>query len=259
MSIAVAVLVITSSSSAFGQSPLPTADEVVAQMTLRNTERQSLLGQYTGMRRYIFENGGMGKHAEIVVRITGDSEGSKRFEVVREEGWQPANKHVLEQLLNSEEETSQSPENERVRLAPANYYFRFEGVDQIEGRPAFVLDASPKRPDKYLFAGRIWVDAEDYAVARIEGRPAKNPSFWARNVHFVQTYKKNGPLWFPARTESVSQALVFGKTDVSIDYFDYGPAASDVGNNQSVGAVTTGAESQRGSADLLPPAGRLAN
>jgi hypothetical protein len=29
---------------------------------------------------------------------------------------------------------------------------------------------------------------------RIEGQPAKTPSFWIKGVHFVHTYAKQGPL-----------------------------------------------------------------
>ena len=54
----------------------------------------------------------------------------------------------------------------------------------LEARPVYVIQVLPKREDKYLFEGRIWIDAEDFAVVRVEGKPAKNPSFWTRSVHF---------------------------------------------------------------------------
>ncbi len=38
----------------------------------------------------------------------------------------------------------------------------------------------PQTNNKLLFRGRIWVDAEDFAVVRIEAVPAKNPSFWTK-------------------------------------------------------------------------------
>ncbi len=65
-------------------------------------------------------------------------------------------------------------------------------TEPFDGRMAYVIEAIPKREDKSLFRGRIWVDTEDYALARVEGEPAKNPSFWTRKVHFVQQYYKAG-------------------------------------------------------------------
>jgi hypothetical protein len=58
---------------------------------------------------------------------------------------------------------------------------------------------------------------------RAEGSPAKNPSFWAKATHFVQLYQKSGPLWFPVSTQSITEARIFGTTDVHIEYFDYAP------------------------------------
>jgi hypothetical protein len=111
-------------------------------------------------------------------------------------------------------------------MVPQNYEFRLIGSEPLQGRPAYVIDVIPKRSDKYLFRGRIWVDAADFALARAEGEPAKNPSFWTRSVHFVQQYRKSGPFWFPAETTSVTEAHIFGTTDVSIRYFDYSPLSN---------------------------------
>jgi hypothetical protein len=98
------------------------------------------------------------------------------------------------------------------------------------------LEISPKRKEKYLFRGRIWVDAEDYALVRAEGQPAKNPSFWTKSTHFVQVYQKSGPLWFPRSTQSVTDAHIFGTTDVNIEYFDYAPKTSHPSDNSVMSA-----------------------
>ena len=104
-----------------------------------------------------------------------------------------------------------------------NYEFSIIGTDLAAGRTAYVLEVRPKRSEKYLFEGRIWVDAEDYALVRAEGKPAKKPSFWTKSIHFVQIYQRCGPVWFPLSTQSVTEAHLFGTTDVSIEYFDYVP------------------------------------
>jgi hypothetical protein len=55
----------------------------------------------------------------------------------------------------------------------------------------------------------------------MEGEPAKNPSFWIKNVHFAHTYKKHGSYWLAASDNSVSEARIFGPTELRIEYFDY--------------------------------------
>ena len=83
----------------------------------------------------------------------------------------------------------------------------------------------PKTANKYLALGRIWVDAEDYAIVRVEGKPSKNPSFWFKSVHFVHDYDKNGDFWFPVSDHSVTDVRIFGATEMTIEYFDYTPNA----------------------------------
>ncbi len=202
------------------------ADEVMARAFARDSMRESMGGGYTGKREYVLENHHFNKRAEIQVRVLCDADGTKHFDVLSEDGWKSANKHVLRKMLESESETSLPGTRPKTRLVPANYEFRLIGSEYLQGRPAYLIEAIPQRTDKYSFRGRIWVDAEDFAVARVEGQPAKNPSFWTRSVHFVQQYHKSGAFWFPESTTSVTDARIFGATDVSIRYFDYSPLSN---------------------------------
>ena len=69
--------------------------------------------------------------------------------------------------------------------------------------------------------GRIWVHQEDFAIVRMEGSPAKNPSFWTRKVEFTRRYQKHGPFWLTASIESESEVLIAGKSSLKIEYSDY--------------------------------------
>jgi len=227
-----AVLLLFSLAPAVGTAaatpPLLDSDEIVSELLLHNAQRQLFLNGYEGMRLYALENERMHKHAEMLVRVTCNADGSKQFQVVAQEGWKAANKHVLIKMLASEEETSRPEERVKTQLNTQNYTFRGAGTEQLNGRLTYVLEVLPKRHEKYLFKGRIWVDADDFAVIRAEGEPAKRPSFWTRSIHFVQTYEKNGSYWFPTLTQSRTQAFIFGATDVSIQYFAYRPKTASI-------------------------------
>ena len=227
-----ALLLLPASVAAADESPsLPTAEEIVTRMGSRDLQRQVSIEGYAGMRRYVLDNQKLHKRAEMLVQVQGDPDGTKHFEVVSEEGWKAAHKHVLRKMLESESETSHPEARAKTRINPENYDFTIAGTEVIDGRTAYVLEVSPKRKEKYLFRGRIWVDAEDYALARAEGQPAKNPSFWTKSTRFVQIYQKNGPLWFPRSTQSVTEAHIFGTTDVNIEYFDYAPKTAHAPDN----------------------------
>jgi hypothetical protein len=205
---------------------LPTADEVVAKMMARDNERQAALYGYTASRRYVLENQRHQKRAEMLVRMTCLRDGSKQFETISETGWGGARKHVFPKLLEAETEASRPGLRERSRLIPENYVFEMVGTEYVDERPAYVVAIAPKTPNKYLMQARIWIDSGEFAIVRIEGKPAKNPSFWTKSVHFVHKYEKRGSFWFPVSDRSVTDVRIFGSTEVTIEYFDYAPNTS---------------------------------
>jgi hypothetical protein len=219
-----------------GQAPAATslgAGEVMTRVFEHDSQREALGGGYRGSREYVLYNHRMDKRAEMMVAVFCDADGTKHFQVVSEEGWKSANKHVLLKMLESESDTSRPTNRFKTRLVPDNYEFQKVGTELVKGRSAYVIEVNPKRSDAYLFRGRIWVDAEDFALVRAEGQPAKNPSFWTHSVHFVAQYHKSGPFWYPTETKSVTEARIFGTTDVSIRYFDYSPLSNSARGSAS--------------------------
>jgi hypothetical protein len=196
------------------------ADDVVAKMMQFDAQRQSELTGYTAIRRYVAVN--KKRRAEMLVRVSCDSAGAKQFSILSEEGSGSIRKHVFHKLLSEETEASRHGVRNSSRLTPANYDFQFVEQEVLETGPAYVLAVSPKTKNKYLVDGKIWVDANDYSIVRIEGRPARNPSFWVRSVHFVHTYQKVGQFWFAFSTNTTSEIRIFGNSELTIENSDYG-------------------------------------
>jgi hypothetical protein len=207
-------------------SQLPSASEVVAKMIEHDNERQAALHGYAAARRYVLQNSRHHKRAEMLVRVRCLDDGSKEFQTVSASGWSTARNHVFPKLLESESEASLPQFRDRSRITPDNYSFEMVGRDYINGRPAYVIAIAPKTPSKYLVQGRIWIDIDEYAIVRIEGEPAKSPSFWIKSVQFVHTYQKSGLFWFPVCDRSLTDARILGATEVTIEYFDYSPNAT---------------------------------
>ena len=227
------LLLLIPMAAAFADStqPLPTADEVVARMIARDSQRQSALYGYTGTRRYVLENKRLHKRAEMLVHITCMKDGSKQFETISESGWGGARKHVFSRLLQAETEASKPGVRDRSRVLPENYTFEMAGIRSIDERPAYEIEVAPKTTNQYLMRGRIWIDAEAYVILRMEGAPARNPSFWTKSVHFISTYGQHGPFWFPASNRSVTNVRIFGNTEVNIYYLDYTVSPVTISSN----------------------------
>jgi len=202
-------------------SPADAAEPVIARMMEVDRTVTPQLRHYTSSRRYSLENKRFGQRAEMTVRMTFRHPGHKQFEVVSEKGSGAIRSRVFRKMLESEIEASSAEMRDATHITPRNYSFRLIGSEELEGRQAFVLEAIPKTKNKFLFRGKIWVDAEDYAIARIEGSPAQNPSFWVRKTTFVHRYAKFGPFWLAVSNASTTDVLVFGRTEVLVEYFDY--------------------------------------
>jgi hypothetical protein len=195
------------------------ADEVVARMLRADAERKSELAGYTALRRYAAVN--KDRHAEMLVHVDCSSDGSKHFAIVSEEGSSSIRKHVFYKMLSEESDASRRETREGSRITPVNYTFAMVGQETLDSGPAFVLAITPKTESRYLIDGRIWVNARDYSIVRVEGQPAQNPSFWVHNVHFVHTYQRVGQFWFASLTHSTSEVRIFGPSELTIENSDY--------------------------------------
>lgn len=203
------------------QQDLPSVDDVVAKMMERDNQRQAALHGYTAVRRYVLENSRHHKRAEMLVAMTCLDNGSKQFQTLSATGWSAARNHVFPRLLEGETEASLPEVRQQSRITPENYSFEMVGKDFIDQRPVYVIGVAPRTHNKYLVRGKIWVDADDYAIVRIEGEPAKNPSFWIKSTHFVHIYQKSGIFWLPSSDHSVTDARIVGATELKIEYSDY--------------------------------------
>ena len=219
-------------------APAPSLEQVVQQMEQADQWRTTALQNYTVMRRYRVENKRFHKQAEMVVRVTYSSPGTKKFEVLSESGSGAVRRLALRRLIQAEERSSQDAITRKAtRITTDNYVLQLKGTDEVGGHACYQLEANPIGKSGLLFNGRLWVEAHDFAVVQIEGSPAKNPSFWLTKVRFTHRYTKVGPYWLPVSDQSYSNVRIFGSTEVTVEYYDYcinqltGPA--DTGERNS--------------------------
>lgn len=198
----------------------PDAATIVAHLGQSEARRNQQLAAYTSLREYhLISTGFFGqREADMTVHVTSHF-GVKHFTIVSSSGSHFIIEHVFHKLLETEQETSGHPE--RVALNESNYNFELLGNDDVSGRPAYVLQVTPKKNEKYLYRGKIWVDAADYAVTRIQAEPAKRPSFWIGSAMISHRYEKVGEFWLPVEDNSQSDIRWGGHADLSIHYGQY--------------------------------------
>ncbi len=221
------------------QAALPAAipdtkgSELFEKLVENNQARTLRLRAYSGSRTYELRNDKGALAARTVVKMEFHAPGTKTFQKVSEQGSRWVRGYVFDRLMKDESEAAAGREKRDSSITPHNYAFRYLGEDPVNGRPCHVVEAIPTRRDKYLFEGKLWIDAQDFAVAKVEGHPAKNPSFWIKRVNWVRQYGRVGGFWLPIKDDTWTEVCIFGKKHLVIDYDDYevqpAPAAARMG------------------------------
>jgi hypothetical protein len=218
------------SSAAAAAEPAPLkAEEIVAQMVANNDARAARLRSYRSTRVYELDYRGFpsDKHARMVVNAVYE-DGEKKLTVVSEEGSKLLLEHVLRKIVASETEANTRENLAKTALSPDNYEFTLLDVEQAGegGTPCYVLQVTPRRHDKFLYQGKIWIHPQDFAVVRIQARPAKKPSFWIADTLIEHEYRSTGGFWLPATNRSTTKVRFGGRAVLTIEYGDYDVSAS---------------------------------
>jgi hypothetical protein len=195
--------------------------QLFAELEAHNQLRKSALLDYTVHRTYQVIDLKGKVHAEEIGQMEFRAPDEKKFVPTSERGSGIVRRMALHPLISSEIETAAGKQHHDSSITPANYSLDLLGEQQIGPYHCFVANAVPKRKDKYLFEGKLWIDADDYAVVRIEGHPAKKLSFWIERADFVRQYQKIGGFWLPQRDQTLVQVRLYGKKILTIDHQNY--------------------------------------
>lgn len=198
------------------------ADEVIARVVQMNAMRAKALENYSSIRSYHLECHCLShKKADMLVRVDYHAPNQKEFTILSESGSGAVRNKVFKKLLEAEKESSQEENQHRSAISTENYEFHLVEYQRTEATDFYVLDAQPRTKNKFLFRGRIWVDAKDFAITRVEGEPAVNPSWWTVRTDFKRSYEKLGNFWLPQSNESTTKVRIFGTAVLTINYGDY--------------------------------------
>jgi outer membrane lipoprotein-sorting protein len=220
------ILSATSASSQAGvtaqpSTPTPTTAQIIEQLQRHDQRQTSMLQSYEGLRHYSVIYRGFARTitASMDVEMNYDAASGKSFRIISQKGSSMLCEKVLKRALDSEKEAS--VDKSSTALNSANYKFQLVGTDQVGDRAAYVLTVEPISPSKFLYKGKIWVDAAEFAVAKMEVQPAKNPSFWISRTMIHHTNQMTNDFWLPDQNRSETKVRIGGTATMSIDYQSY--------------------------------------
>ena len=168
---------------------------------------------YRATRRIEAENGARSGWLEAVTEYSPAN--GFHYEVTGEGGSDHIRTKVLRAVLEGEQETIARGETERSSLCRANYAFQPGGIDE-SGLANVIL--SPRRKERILVEGTMFLQPDDGRLVRLEGQLAKSPSFWIKNVDIVRHYDRIAGVVVPIALEATAQMRFLGSATLRMTY-----------------------------------------
>jgi hypothetical protein len=188
-------------------SNLPKVDNIVDRMLATLRENKAHLRSFTVKRHYQLLDKQSQPKAELVADITYHPPAQSQYRIERSTGG--LGEKVLRDILTKETETAK--DSQRRELSRDNYDFQFLREETLDGTRCYVLAMNPKREEKDLVRGQVWVDAQTYKVRRVEGKPVKSPSWWLRDSSILMTFADVNGMWLRTATYAVANLRFKGR------------------------------------------------
>ena len=134
-------------------------------------------------------------------------------------------KDVIARYLTAEVQAQGNGQD--LSITPANYKFRFRGLQDHDGQQVYVFNVAPRKKQLGLFKGEIWLDPATCMPLREQGRFVKNPSIFFKRMEFVRTYNLQDGISRPQRIDSVVKTRIVGPVEISINFNNYTQAPDD--------------------------------
>lgn len=190
------------------ESVVPDVATIIARMTEARAENRSRLRPYVVTRDYqIFGREREKARSQVIADLSFFPPHFKKYAILDAHA-SGLGVRVVRRALEAETEVAKNSRS--TELSPDNYDFRLLGEDNANGRRCYVLELLPRRKEANLLRGNIWIDATTYLIHRAEGEPAKNASWWLRDVRILLHYGDVGGMWLQTASEATAHVRIAG-------------------------------------------------
>lgn len=121
----------------------------------------------------------------------------------------PWGEKIIRDLLVSETASARQVDSSAINRA--NYDFVFIRQQNFGEVPEYIFAIFPKRRDKLLLRGQIWVDKSTFRIRQIQGVPAESPSFWLSDLHITFQYAEVDGEWVLTTVDGLAKVRFLGQ------------------------------------------------
>jgi hypothetical protein len=190
-----------------------TASNAAEQSIQRFLEQDDTQHAYRATRHLEAENGSRKGWLQAVTEYSPAT--GFRFQVTNEGGSEYIRTRVLRAVLEGERDVITHGETARSSLALANYSFQANGIDS-DG--LVNVRVFPRRKERVLLTGTMFLNPAEGNLVRLEGRLAKNPSLWVNDVNIVRTYERIGGAVLPVALKTTARVRFLGEATLDMRY-----------------------------------------
>jgi hypothetical protein len=198
-------------------SPNQDVQSIVAGMIAARRENGEHVRAFTVKRDYQLFDQQLRSKAHVIASIMFIPPDHKRYSI--EGGRGGGAEKILRDIVVGE--TDATKDGRRHELSPENYEFQLNGLEELDGRLCYKLAIRPRRQERDLIRGHIWVDKENYRVHRVEGDAAKNPSWWVHDLHILIAFSDVEGMWLRTFMRAVATVRFKGKYVVEARDLEY--------------------------------------
>src|SRR5262245_7518470 len=173
------------------------------------------LTQFRAVRHLEAANQRFKKHGWMDVRTDLSPDGGFTFAILSQGGSDYIRHKVLLPILEGERDIVSRGDVRRAGLNPTNYEITGEGPVQSG---LVRLTVKPRRYEGLLSEGALCVTDTVAGLVRVEGRLARNPSFWTRRVDVVRRYGRVAGVRVPLSVHSIAQVRIAGRSEMTMTY-----------------------------------------
>ena len=205
-------------------APAPDLNTIVSRMLAAQQHNREQVKPLTVKRDYQLLDKEQDQKAQVIAHITYVPPNQKEYQIESSHGGM--GEKILKDVLAKDVQPSRDPE--RQEISQKNYDIQLLRTESVDGHACYVLGLKPKRDDKELISGQVWVDQQTYNIRRLEGTPAKNPSWWIRDLHVLMGFADVNGMWLRTFTYAVANVRFKGRYEMVSRDLEYNRAPEQV-------------------------------
>jgi len=209
--------VVAAQQSTTGKIPL----ETILQSMQKAQRGMNPQGSYQIIRDYrLFGAKTAQADSEVVAEVNFKPPSSEGYTIQKYSG-SGRGQQLVRSVLDHEVELTSRGSKKDIAISRDNYTFQYIGEQTLDRHPCYVLGLTPRRADKDLISGQVWVDQHSFRIRQVEGDVEKTPSWWLRKVRLKLVFGELDGVWLQTAMEAVADVRIVGTHTLTSRILDY--------------------------------------